>query len=875
MHFQKKVILLFLFILFLYSCSTTKKIEEGRYLLSKNIIEEDGKKIRDSDAYKSIFQKPNKKSLIFPPIGLWFYNGSDSLLQKPLQKWFSDPERTEKTLDSLLIKDSLLDWISANRNMIRRYRMARNKLFVRNESLPVLVDSTDIHKSEKTLRNYYGSKEGFLNAKVSAETILRPAIKPNFSEKKKKRFRKKQKKATVVYHIEKGEPYVIDSLAYFIEDQKIDSIYRSTLEKSYLKKNQNFNEKTFLDEKDRIVKLLRNHGYYYFHPNNIRMEADSVTLGHRRLIGIVNIEPNPTDTLKQYNKIFKISKVKVITDHITRSYILPKKTPVTYKKYQILSYDSLKYKPRVFTDATIIAVDSTYRLDNDQLTKQNYSQLRNFYIPEIRYEKDTISKGDYLIANILLTPQKKYSLDINSDAFRSNYLTIGFSPNVSLLSRNIFGGAENLELSTKLTGGTVAQIDNTSGFALESSLRAKVSFPRFIIPFIKTEEIFTKEANKATNIGLSATWQNNIGIGKVEFSSLIDYTWNSSRMIKHRVKLSNIQYIRNFNKDRYFNLYTSDKNIRDKQYEDYFKFNPDSKNQYAKGTLNDNKLSVMIRKDSDFKNARFFNPIIYDDYFEMIQRQRRITEDVLINSSSYTFEYDGKRDKNKKNPFYFRGMIELAGNTLNLLDNLLNFTPTKNALIYKNSLLDVGYAQYVKFDFDLRKYWKMSRNAQFASRFLLGYTIPYGNASSAPFNKTYLAGGSEDIRAWQAYDLGPGESNRSERSFSTEQLKMTFNLEWRRKLSANLDGALFIDTGNIWATNSQASKESLFQLDTFYKQMAVGSGFGFRYNFGYNIVFRFDLAYKIHDPNQIKGERWFHHLKVWAPTFNIGIGYPF
>jgi len=869
-HFQIKVILLFLFILFFYSCSTTKKIQDGRYLLSKNIIEEDGKKIRNSDAYKSIFQKPNKKSLIFFPIGLWFYNGSDSLLQKPLQKWFLDPNRTEKTLDSLLIKDRLLDWTSDNRNMTRRYRMTRNKLFVRNESLPILVDSSDTHKSEKTLKNYYGSKEGFLNAKVSAETVLRPAIKNNFSEKKKQRLRKKQKKATVVYHIEKGEPYVIDSLAYFIEDQKIDSIYRSTLEKSYLKKKQNFNEKTFLDEKDRIVKLFRNRGYYYFNPDNVRMEADSVTLGRRRLIGIVNIEPNPMDSLQQYNKIFKISKVNIVTDYTTRNYNLSKKTSLFYKKYHLLSDDSLKYKPQVFTNASILAVDSIYRLKNDQITKQNYSRLRNFYIPEIRYEKDTISKGNYLMANILLTPQKKYSLDINSDAFRSNYLTIGFSPNISLLSRNIFGGAENLELSTKLTGGTVAQIDNTSGFALESSVRAKVSFPRFIIPFIKTEEIFTKTANKTTNIGFSATWQNNIGIGKVEFSSLIDYTWNSSRMIKHRVKLSNIQYIRNFNKDRYFNLYTSDKNIRDKQYEDYFKFNTDSKNKYS-----DNTLSVMIRNDSDFKNSRFFNSAIYRDYLEMIQRQRRITEDVLINSSSYTFEYDGISDKSKKNPFYFRGTVELAGNTLNFLDRLFNFTPTKNALIYKNNLMGVGYAQYLKFDFDVRKYLKMSRGAQFASRFLLGYTIPYGNATSAPFNKTYVAGGSDDIRAWRAYDLGPGESNRNERSFSTEQFKITVNLEWRRKLSDNMDGALFIDTGNIWATSSEASKESLFRFNNFYKQMAIGSGFGFRYDLGYNIIFRLDLAYKIHDPNQSIGKRWFHHLKFWKPTFNIGIGYPF
>lgn len=845
---------------FIFSCSTTKKIEEGNYLLNKNIIKEDGKRLFGGDAYNSLFQKKNKKAFFIFPFGLWFYNASNEELQPALEKWYKIENRTQKDLDSLLIEtDSLYQWTNSERSLFfKRFRMLGNKFLVKNQQTPILVDSSFTSKSERTLKNYYGFKEGYLNANVTSETQF-----------------KKNKKATVFYHVTKGEPYIIDSLRYFIQDEKIKELYFKNLKKSYLKKGLNFNEDLFSNEQNRIVKLMRNNGYYYFQPSNIQMEVDSVNLKNNRLIGIVNIGPSKVDSLDDYNKVYTISKVNIVTDHSnSKSYQLPNNMPIYHRDYNIYSHEYLNYKPRVFTDITTIESDSIYKLNHDLTTKSSFNSLQNFQTPTIRYIPDTI-QGNYLISNIFLTPQKKYGLDLSFDTFTSNYLTIGFSPNLSLLSRNIFGGAENLELSLKLTGGTVANIDNTSGFAMEASVGGKLTFPRFIIPFKKTEGMVSKTANPRTNINLSATWQNNIGIGKVGLSNIIDYTWNSSSTISHKIELSNIQYIQNINKERYFDLYTSDRNIRDAQYADYFEFKPTVENDYNEGLISDNAMSIIIRNDTDFRSSDYYNQTVYDDYIDMTQRQRRITEDVLINSSSYTFEYDGRRNHSKRNPFYFNGKIEAAGNTLYLLDQTFGFKSNENAIIYDNSILGVGYAQFLKFDFDTRKYWHLNVKNELASRFLLGYTYPYGNATSAPFSRTYFAGGSNDIRAWRAYDLGPGESNRGSQSFSTEHLKITANLEWRRKLSESINGALFIDAGNIWSTSKDSRPESLFKFNSFYKQIAIGSGFGFRYNLGYDIVLRLDLAYKIHDPNQIEGERWLNDFKIWSPNLNIGIGYPF
>lgn len=860
-QFRTKITLLIL-LFFIFSCSSTKKIQEGDYLLSKNVIKEDGSKLLGGDAYNSIFQKTNKKVFFFFPFGLWFYNSTNKDLQPALEDWYKIDNRTEKDLDSLLIKtDSLYQWTQAERPFFfKSLIMLRNKFLVRNQALPELIDSTFTHKSERTLKNYYGFKEGYLDAEVTSETRIYP----------------NKKKAEVIYHVTKGKPYIIDSLLYFIKDEKIKELYLKNLEQSFLKKGQNFSEDHFSEEQNRIVKLMKNNGYYYFQSGNVRMEVDSVNLGNKRLIGVINIGPAKADSLDNYNKVYTLSKVNIVSDHSgLKGYNLPEKEPIYHRGYDILSHDYLNYKPRVFTDITTVETDSIYRLQNDILTKNNFNSLRNFQTPEIRYQLDTISNGNHLISNIFLTPQKKYGLDLSFDTFASNYLTIGFSPNISLLSRNIFGGAENLELSLKLMGGTVANIDNASGFAMEASVGGKLTFPRFIIPFKNTEGMLSKTANPKTNINLSATWQNNIGIGKVGLSNIIDYTWNSSNTVSHKIELSNIQYIQNLNKENYFDLYTSDRAIRDAQYNNYFNFRIGIATEYNDGNISDDLMSLVIMRDWEFRNSPYYNQTIYDDYVDMIQRQRRITEDVLINSSSYTFEYDGRRDNSKKNPIYFRGRIEAAGNTLNLLDQAFHFKPIEDAIIYKNSILGIGYAQFLKFDFDTRKYWNLSKKNKLAARLLLGFTYPYGNAGSAPFSRTYFAGGSNDIRAWRAYELGPGESNYGSQSFSTEHLKITTSFEWRRKLSNSINGALFVDAGNIWAISDNARPESLFRLDSFYKQIAIGSGFGLRYDMGYDIVLRLDLAYKIHDPNQIQGKRWFNDFKIWNPNLNIGIGYPF
>ncbi len=115
----------------------------------------------------------------------------------------------------------------------------------------------------------------------------------------------------------------------------------------------------------------------------------------------------------------------------------------------------------------------------------------------------------------------------------------------------------------------------------------------------------------------------------------------------------------------------------------------------------------------------------------------------------------------------------------------------------------------------------------------------------------------------------------------TADIKLEANAEYRFKLFWLLEGALFVDVGNIWDITSTGDTKrdanGVFRLDSFYKQLAVGIGTGARLDFKY-FVFRLDMGIKARDPSQPSGQRWVLGTKPlkWSDmAFNFAIGYPF
>jgi outer membrane protein assembly factor BamA len=191
-----------------------------------------------------------------------------------------------------------------------------------------------------------------------------------------------------------------------------------------------------------------------------------------------------------------------------------------------------------------------------------------------------------------------------------------------------------------------------------------------------------------------------------------------------------------------------------------------------------------------------------------------------------------------------------------------------------NKILGLAYSQYIKTEFSYINHWSINSNSLIAFRSYFGIAVPFGNANSIPFSKSFFAGGSNDNRAWEVYRLGPGSSGAIS-EFNEANMKIAMSVEYRFNLIKKLDGALFIDFGNIWNV-FDGTNDPKRTFDGFkdLNEIAIGSGFGMRYNLGF-FVLRLDMGLKTYNPVLETKDRWLTDFNLKKAVFNIGLNYPF
>jgi len=186
----------------------------------------------------------------------------------------------------------------------------------------------------------------------------------------------------------------------------------------------------------------------------------------------------------------------------------------------------------------------------------------------------------------------------------------------------------------------------------------------------------------------------------------------------------------------------------------------------------------------------------------------------------------------------------------------------------------------MKFESDFRYFKNLWFGQKLVYRLFAGLGYPYGNMKVLPFEKRYYCGGANSIRAWQVRSLGPGSFGNPGTRYAnqTGDIKLEANLEYRFKLFWMMEGALFVDAGNIWDIYKQEDRETgVFNPETFYQDIAIGTGLGLRFDFSF-FIFRFDWGLKVRDPSMPAGSRIIigdGQLSRGDHAFNIGIGYPF
>ncbi|QDP86568.1 BamA/TamA family outer membrane protein [Chryseobacterium sp. SNU WT5] len=833
-------------ILFLYACSTTKKVPDGDYLLTKNNYRYEDGKVHDDQVPDHVSQKPNKKQLFILPVGLWLYNATNPKYDSILAEYMTYPNevRDQALRDSLFIKYKHPEYVGKSLFYER---------FLQNLGQPpVILDQSKTESSANSIRKYLVYR-GYWDTDVKFTHDLDSAAK----------------KAKVNYLITHKDPTYISDYYYNIPDPAIKNIYEQDLSRSLIRGKKVLDQADLEKEVKRINDLMKDAGYYKFNNSNEEIYFTADTLQSRKNVPLtMDIHK---DSIDSDYKITTVGKIKV---HVLEKLADTAQT----KKDSLFGINFYKlgnqYKTMSLWRPIILKNGEKYNQSNLDLTKRNISSMNNFSI--IKYD-EILRKGSDSILDVsyYLAPLSKYDFKAATDINYSQILNLGVSPSVDLTTRNIFGGAENLTTSISGIFGSVVSSKDTGKriIAYEISAQAALSVPRLMMPF-KTWKLIPKRYSPTSSVILGTSVQNNIGLGRIGVNGSLNYFANVNDIVSHRLSLFNTQLSFTRNKDRYYEYFPRDAEFRDQMFQIY---SPSLYQDFKNGLVTSDYVSSRIIGDIPFQESLTGDQLgTLNTFRQSLINKDRQTQDILISSMIYNFIYNEIGKKDRPNPFYFNAKFELAGNVFGIFNN----RKKEDGVISgpSKTIFNIPYSQFVKFDFDVRKYFTFFNDKHtLALRQFIGVGIPYGNSSTMPFVRSYFNGGSNDIRAWRVFGgLGPSDSQLDEkvRSYIMDNVKLTTNIEYRVPFSKMFEGAAFVDAGNIWSLKDNGFGDE-FKFNKFISQMGVGTGVGVRINVAY-ITLRLDAAYKVYDPNQPMGNRWV--IEKWQPlkpVLNFAFGYPF
>ena len=839
---HSKILLIIVTISLLTACNSVKRVASDEHLLTNTSLLVNDKKVKSEAIKNLLYQRPNKKlPFLNTPLRLYIYNTARPNIDSILNARLANNPKKRKRLERFLSKKQLDKYL--------RSRKSFNNWIKKTGEAPVVVNDTLTKKSLKRLESYYWNN-GWFDVKSSSKTN-----------------RGDNQRATIDYSITTGKPYTIDSLSTRIASPVVDSIFKTIEKNSAIKLGEQYRTQSVLAEKDRITNAMRNSGVYHFSQDYFNFEVD--TFGKTKKVKIdVQITDRAIrleDTLLRTPfKVYKVKDVNIYTNSAFENKDKPIVDSTHYNGFNIYSIEKLRYNPKTLTDAIFITPNSIFKDINRPRTSRRISDLKTFRYPRIDYIENPDTT---LTANIFLNPLKKFSLGFSAEASQSNIQSVGFSLNPSLILRNLFRGAETLEISGigSIGASKDGANDRDQFFDInEIGANLNLTIPRLFSPF-NTEKIIPNYMFPSTRISMAATSQTNIGLDKQTFTGTFNYRWYPNTSVTNRFDLFNIQFVKNLNTSNYFGVYKSSYNTLNDIAINSGYINsgeslsiPTQANQFLTDATSGSLGSSISA--SDLQSVNSIN-----------ERKNRLTEDNLIFSSSFNYVND-KRDNLFDNDFsIFRLKLELAGNMFAVTSKLLNLKKNEDD---KYELFNVAYSQYVKTELDYIKYWDLGNKNVLAVRSFFGIAIPFGNSTNIPFSKSFFAGGANDNRAWTAYNLGPGSSETTN-EFNEANLKIALSAERRFNIFGALNGALFIDAGNIWNVLDDVEDDSAtFNSFSSLKDIAIGTGFGLRWDFNF-FVLRGDIGFKTYDPSYKDRNRWLNDYNFSNAVYNIGINYPF
>lgn len=845
---QAKLIILSLTALTLVGCSGTRAYRTQEVLIAKNEVYQETQLLKN-DPVNFIINTTENKKILGIPVKKILFESAHPEPKKQFETWLNKKEKRKNRLEK---------WLSPKQVLaMENYAIKFNDWLKNNGEPPSILDTIAINNSKKRIQQYYKNL-GYYNVMVEHDTVH---CKP--------------KQVVLKYKIYPDKLYEIDSIKTAIDSPEVAEIYKTHVANAEIKQGDAFEINKFEKERERLFTLFRNNGIYNFQQNSIQFTAaiDSTGVDLKIPITIEIEDPqqriNDVSIKLPYER-FTIKEIEVFVDNPNAEKTDQFTDSIQYKDITLISKGKLKYRPNAITSGIAIQKNKPYSDLDRTLTYRYFTNLKNFKYPSINYSL-LPQEENQLKASIFLTPRERFSLGFDLDFSHSNIQDFGIGLGGGLGIRNVFKGAESLELNIKNTLGAsrdIAQSDDQFFNLFELGADLKLSFPRLVFPFLSKVQI-NSQMNPVTQMILGTSIQQNIGLDKQFFKSTYQFDWQPKKNKKIQIKWIDLEFVNNRNLSNYFNVY---RNSYDRLNAVADIFNTQTEFENAQGDLSIpdgtegfinavlNGETILNQENSNYKTVNTVK-----------ERQDRLTANNLILGSSLSMNFNSQESIFDENFYQLRWKIDWVGNLLNGILRTLNAPENSQG---QTLLGGVSPSQYIKIETDYIKHWPLGKERVIAFHSFGGLAIPYGNATNMPFSRSYFSGGANDNRAWKAYKLGPGSSNNIN-EFNEANFKLAFNLEYRFPLTGPLKGGIFIDAGNVWNVFDDI-EDTAFRFEGFkdLSELAIGSGFGLRYDFDF-FVFRFDTGFKTYNPALAVGERWWGEYNLKSAVFNIGINYPF
>ncbi len=631
------------------------------------------------------------------------------------------------------------------------------------------------------------------------------------------------KKITVTYEISEKEPYLVDSILFTSSDSKIKELYFLNQPDILIKKGQIYDQEILTAERERIDNLLKNNGYYDFSRQYVEYNVDTTITEEKKVaVEVLILDP----AKRGYHKQFRLDSVYFTTDAGFRGPERRKREPYNGVVYKY--YDD-EYSKKILDRRLFLYPDSLYSKENTFETQRQLSNLDIFKFVNINYD----TTGGKVVANIFTSPLKKYTMS-NEVGLTVTEQVPGPFYNFTIKDRNIFGGLEILEFTGRAGIEGVASASDPGKALSSQELGANLSiiFPQFVFPLGSRLKSKLGTYNPKTRFLVGYNYTNRPDYTRSNSKVSAIYTWQKDERIFYNFSLVDASII-----------------------------------------------------DSEVKTDEFRD--LLDRYESLGNNLSRSFEPSFVSSMIfYTIFNFNKYGTGGKNASYLRLFAESGGTLQNIIGTSL----------YENFGDSLQFYKFIKLNADFRRVQKLSQVTDFAYRLNVGVAKPYGGDNILPYEKYFFAGGSSSNRGWRPRRLGPGSYrpdstagnyNRAEdgpinNSFEQPgEILIEANLEIRRDIIGFLEGAIFVDIGNVW-TFDNTRPGSKFEFNSFYKELAVGTGIGFRFDFNF-LVLRLDIGAKVIDPAREEGDRFVldkigfskPYNDTYPLVYNIGIGYPF